>query len=89
MDSDLDRAPGGLPVPGALEDGLLVVDGDRKILWCNPALARMFGLQPEEVPGMNLLSLFDEHLLPVIEDEASARSIRQALLDGADLPDLC
>jgi len=89
MDSDLDRAPGGLPVPGALEDGLLVVDGDRKILWCNPALARMLGLPPGEVPGTDLLSLLEEHLLPAIEDEASARSIRQTLLDGADLPDLC
>ena len=89
MDSDLDWAPCSLPVPDALEDGLLVVDGDRKVLWCNPALARMLALQPEEVQGIDLLSFLEGHLLPAIEDEASIHSIRQTLLDGADLPGLC
>ena len=87
-DSYQDRASCSLPVPGALEDGLLMVNGDRRVLWCNPALARILALRPEEIPGMDVLSLLDGHLLPAIEDTASARLIRQALEDGADLPEL-
>ena len=76
-------------VPGAPEDGLLMADGDRKVLWCNPALARILGIRAEEIIGMDLLSLIDGYILPTIEDAIFAGLIRQALIDGADLPEIC
>jgi len=83
-----DRAPCDPAVFDALEDGLLVVSGDRKVDWYNPALARTFAIRQEEVIGMDVRTLFGTYLLPTLEDEASARLLRQALENGADLPAL-
>ena len=79
-----DRALGDLPVP----DGLLVVNTDRKVLWYNQALARMLAVPGGEIIGMDMDALVDGRLLPVIEDEDSARLIRQALESDSDLPEL-
>ncbi|WP_332448752.1 PAS domain-containing protein [Methanoculleus sp.] len=84
-DSCSDRAPGDLPVP---DDGLLVVNTDRKVLWYNPALARMLAVREEEIIGMDVDALVDGHLFPTIEDDDSARLVRQMLENGADLPEL-
>ena len=84
-DSCSDRAPRDLPVP---DDGLLMVNNDRKVLWYNPAFARMLAVRQEGIIGMDAGSLFDTHLLPTIEDQDSARMVRQALEHGADPPTL-
>ncbi|WP_292393725.1 PAS domain S-box protein [Methanoculleus sp. UBA303] len=85
-DSDQDRILYDLLAFDALDDGLLVVNDDRRILWCNPDLARIFAIRQEEAIGMDVRSLLGRYLLPTIEDEASARLIRQTLENGADRP---
>ncbi len=70
----------------AFDDGLLVVSGDRKVLRCNPALARTLAIRQEDAVGMDLFSLFGRYFLPVVEDEAAARMLRRAFEDGADHP---
>lgn len=87
-DSHHERAPCDPAVFDALEDGLLVVSDDRKVRWYNPALARTFAIRQEDVIGMDVRTLFGTYLLPTLEDEASARLLRQALENGADLPAL-
>lgn len=84
-DSYQDRAPCDPAVLGTFDDGLLVIGDDRKVLRYNPALAWTLAIRQEEAVGMDLSSLFARYLLPVIEDEAAARQLRQALEDGADL----
>ncbi|PKL55351.1 MAG: histidine kinase [Methanomicrobiales archaeon HGW-Methanomicrobiales-6] len=85
-DSHHERSPCDPAVFDALEDGLLVVNDDRKVSWYNPALARTLGIQQDNAIGMDVRDLFGTYLLPTFEDEASARLLRQALENGADLP---
>ncbi len=87
-DSHQDRAPRDSAVLNALEDGLLVVNDDRKVSWYNPALARTLAIRQGDAIGMDVSTLFGTHLLPTLEDEASARLLRQALENGGDLPAL-
>ena len=85
-DSHPDQGSRDRAVFDALEDGLLVMSDDRKVSWYNPALARTLAIRQENVIGMDVRSLLDRYLLPTLEDAVSARLIRQALEDGADLP---
>ena len=85
-DSYHDRAPYGLPVLDALDDGLLVVGDDRRVAWCNTALARILDIGKEDAIGMDILALFSRYLLPNLQNETSARLVVQALENGADLP---
>ena len=85
-DSYHDQALYGLPVLDALEDGLLIVSDDRRVAWCNPALARSLNIGQEDAIGMDILSLFSRYLLPNLRDETSAQLVVQALENGADLP---
>ncbi len=87
-DSHQDRAPRDPAVFDALEDGLLVVSDDRKVSWYNPALARTLAIRQEDAIGMDVRTLFGTYLSPTLEDEATARLLRQALENGADLPAL-
>ncbi|WP_214021616.1 PAS domain S-box protein [Methanoculleus sp.] len=87
-DSHQNRAPCDPAVFDAIEDGLLVVNDDRKVSWYNPALARTLAIREEDGIGMDVHTLFGTYLLPTLEDETSARLLRQALENGADLPTL-
>jgi PAS domain S-box len=87
-DSDQDRALCDRAVLDALEDGLLVVSDDRRVSWYNPALARTLAIGEEDAVGTDVRSLFDEHLLPTLDDEAPARLLLEALENGADFPAL-
>lgn len=73
-------------VLNAFGDGLLAVGNDRKVLWYNPALLRIFDIQQENVLETDVRSFFTRHLLPAVEDEASARLLREALETDADMP---
>jgi two-component system, cell cycle sensor histidine kinase and response regulator CckA len=66
----------------ASSDAILLVDGDRNIISCNPAFLEMFGYSLEELEGKSIRSLHlsDERYLafgnlvyPVIEKEGKAR----------------
>lgn len=85
-DSHQDRAPFHHAVLNALEDGLLVVGDDRKVWWYNHALARTLGIRQEDAIGMELDSLLDTYVLPIIEGDDSVRLLRSVLENGADLP---
>ncbi|MCM2465824.1 PAS domain-containing protein [Methanoculleus oceani] len=85
-DSHPDRAPCDRAVLDTLDDGLLVVSDDRRVRWHNPALARTLAIREEDAVGMDVRSLFGTYLLPILEDENSARLLREALENGADLP---
>ena len=85
-DSHHERSSCDPAVFDALEDGLLVVNDDRKVDWYNPALARILAIQQEDAIGMDVQDLFATHLLPTFEDEATARLLRHALENGSDLP---
>ncbi|MCK8519764.1 PAS domain S-box protein [Methanoculleus sp. 7T] len=87
-DSYRDRALCDHLVLDTLEDGLLVVNGDRRVAWCNPTLVRTLAVRQEDVLGADVLSLFSRYLAPILQDEAAAVLIRQALENGADLPAL-
>ncbi|WP_214084266.1 PAS domain S-box protein [Methanoculleus sp.] len=87
-DSHQNRAPCDPAVFDAIEDGLLVVNDDRKVSWYNPALARTLAIREEDGIGMDVHTLFGTYLLPTLDDETSARLLRQALENGADLPTL-
>lgn len=75
-------------VINALDDGLLVVNEDRRVVWCNPTLVRTLAVRQEDVIGTGVLVLFGTYLEPILQDESSAQQIRQALDNGADLPAL-
>ncbi|WP_292520613.1 PAS domain-containing protein [Methanoculleus sp.] len=85
-DSHQDRELCDRGVLDALDDGLLVANSDRKILWYNPALARILAIQQEDITGMDLCTLFSRYLVPILDDDASALLLRQALENGASLP---
>ena len=85
-DSHPNRAPCDPAVLDALDDGLLVISSDRKVLRYNPALARTLAIRQEDTVGMDLSSLFRRYLLPVTDDDAAARLLLQAIENGADLP---
>ncbi len=87
-DADQCRAPYDLPVLEVLDDGLLVVGADRRVVWCNPTLMRILELPQEDVIGADVLSLFGRCLAPGLLDKAAARLIRQSLVNGVDLPPL-
>lgn len=87
-DSHQDRAPFDRAVLNALEDGLLAVGDDRKVSWYNPALARTLGIRQADAIGMEMSSLLDAYILPIIEDDDSVRLLRNVLENGADLPSL-
>jgi two-component system, cell cycle sensor histidine kinase and response regulator CckA len=66
----------------ASSDAILLIDGDRNIISCNPAFLEMFGYSLEELEGKSIRSLHlsDERYLafgnlvyPVIEKEGKAR----------------
>ncbi|MDN7012765.1 PAS domain S-box protein [Methanoculleus sp. FWC-SCC3] len=89
-DSHQDRAPFDRAVLNALEDGLLVTGDDRKVRWYNPALARTLGIRQTDAIGMEMSSLLDAYILPIIEDDDSVRLLRNVLENGADMsPLLC
>ncbi|MFA7562037.1 MAG: PAS domain S-box protein [Methanoculleus sp.] len=85
-DSHQDRAPFDRAVLDALEDGLLVVDGDRKVSWYNPAIARILGIQKDDAIGMELDPLFTVYFLPIIEDDDSVQSLRRIFENSATQP---
>ena len=86
MNSHQNRAPFDRAVLNALEDGLLVVGDDRKVRWYNPALAWTLGIRQRDAIGMELDSLLDTYLLPIIEDNDSMQFLHHILENGADLP---
>lgn len=80
------RTPRDHEVLDALDDGLLLVSDDRRVKWYNPALARIFAIRQGDAIGMNVFSLLEGYLLPLLDDAASGWLLRQVVEDGADLP---
>ncbi|WP_128694140.1 PAS domain-containing sensor histidine kinase [Methanoculleus taiwanensis] len=59
--------------------GILVLDRDRNVLWCNDAVRDIIGIPPDTAIGKNALQIIDTYLLPRLQDPACAHCLRNLL----------
>ena len=69
----------------AAMDGVVVIDRDRHVVQCNAAACRMFGREPDDMPGRALAELLPE-AAQALQDEPAAQALQdepaaQALQD--------
>jgi PAS domain S-box-containing protein len=76
--------PTGPLLPGIFElialtaaDGIVIIDGNSKLLFVNPAAAKLFGYTPEELLGLSL-----SVVMPVEHREAHRNGVRNYILSG-------
>ena len=66
----------------ALEDGVIIQDGDGTVVACNPSLSRMLpGLRPEEIAGFHPSR---DHLQPEFEDGTPMTTTNSPFLQTLD-----
>jgi len=67
-------------------DGILIADSDRKrFRGSNPAICRMLGYSPEEIPSLGVIDIHPEKDLPYVLDQVE-RQIRKEISLARDLP---
>ncbi len=67
-----------------IQEGLAVVDGEEKVVFCNRAFAGIFDMSVEEIQGTSLYSHFDEAGINTIMEQTQRR--RQGLCTMYEMP---
>ncbi len=75
-------------IPGEPSIGILVLDRDRNVLWCNDAVQEIIGIPPDAAVGMNAVQIIDTYLLPRLQDPSCAHCLRN-LLHAETAPPPC
>jgi PAS domain S-box-containing protein len=71
-----------------LDEGVLLIGPDNRIVWINRALQRCLGIDRDAGIGSGAGEFLNRFLLPRIIDEECRQAIAASLRDRADLPDL-
>jgi len=66
-----------------LDDGIIIVGANGRIVRANPALQKFFSCLPEEMAGSEISGVITRHLVPMLGD-TQAGQIRSALSHDAD-----
>ena len=67
-------------------DGILIADSNHKRFRnCNPAICRMLGYSPEEIPSLGVMDIHPEKDLPYVVDQFE-KQLRKEITLAKDLP---
>ncbi len=60
-------------------DGILVLDGDRRVVWLNRTLRELLDVRPEDVGGESVSAFIQRHVAPLSPDPASVQEVAVGL----------
>jgi len=83
MTPDNDAADLALLALDLLDEGLVIVGGDGRVIRTNSTLQTFFPCRPDELVGDDISGVIARYMLPAL-GESGAGQIRAALMDGAD-----